>query len=323
MLAGLVAACTRPPALGGPAATGDAALRALHDRYVVGFLRRNPVVSTYLGGAGLHPSLAAADERLRDHSAAALAAEDRWLTEMQAAFERIEPATLSENARIDRDVALAQIRFLLHQHRDRRYPERALDTYTDEPFRAIDWLLQGMTASGTPDEWRNLVRRVRAIPRFFEAATAQIAAGVKSGNTPDARMLLHNGVETSEANAKYFEKGLLEAAAKQLASGPARDEILAELRGGGPTAARAFRDFRDFIAATFFADARAPSVKNVKREFQGDRFVLGEAEYDWALRNNFRVDKRARALYEESWSVVEKTRADLVALARRVAATHR
>jgi hypothetical protein len=45
----------------------------------------------------------------------------------------------------------------------RRYQERALDTYTDEPFRAVDWQLQGMTQTvtrlmGQPKEWGLLAK---------------------------------------------------------------------------------------------------------------------------------------------------------------------
>src|SRR5215210_3204216 len=120
------------PAGGG----GDAAFKPIHDKYVVEFLRRNPTVNTYLGGAGLDPSLKEVDGTLRDHSAASLQSEDQWLADTQKKFEAVDPTTLTANRRIDREVALAQIRFLLHQHQARRYQERALDTYTDEPFRA-------------------------------------------------------------------------------------------------------------------------------------------------------------------------------------------
>src|SRR3712207_325191 len=111
-----------------PQAGGDAAFKAVHDRYVVEFLRRNPTVNTYLGGAGLDPSLRETDGRLRDHSPAALAEEDRWLADSQKAFQGVDPASLSPARRIDRDVALAQIAFLLRQHQSRKYQERAVDT---------------------------------------------------------------------------------------------------------------------------------------------------------------------------------------------------
>ena len=51
--------------------SGDAAFKKVHDEYVVEFLRRNPTVNTYLGGAGLDPKLREVDAALRDHSPAA------------------------------------------------------------------------------------------------------------------------------------------------------------------------------------------------------------------------------------------------------------
>src|SRR5256714_2321648 len=121
---------------------GDQAFKTIHDKYVVEFLRRNPSVNTYLGGAGLDPALKETDGRLRDHSAAALTEEDRWLADTQKSFESIDPNTLTPARRIDRDVALAQVSFLLHQHQTRRYQERSLDTYTVEPFRSVDFFIQ-------------------------------------------------------------------------------------------------------------------------------------------------------------------------------------
>src|ERR1041384_1419304 len=122
--------------------SGDDALKKTLDAYVVEFLRRNPTVNTYLGGAGLDPSLKEVDGMLRDNSAAALDTEDSWLNDTHQAIEAVDPQSLSPNARIDREVALAQINFLLRQHQKRRYQERALDTYVGDPFRALDWQLQ-------------------------------------------------------------------------------------------------------------------------------------------------------------------------------------
>src|SRR5947209_14051769 len=113
----LTAACATqqtqaPQATPTPAAgTGDQALKAIHDKYVLEFLRRNPSVNTYLGGAGLDPSLKETDGKLRDYSASALAEEDRWLADTQKSFESVDPQTLTPARRIDRDVALAQVSF--------------------------------------------------------------------------------------------------------------------------------------------------------------------------------------------------------------------
>ena len=244
-LIALTAACTSNTRQQPMSNAGDNEFKKLHDAYVVEFLRRNPTVNTYLGGAGLDPSLKDVDGMLRDHSAAALEAEDRWLADTQKAVEGVDANRLSANLRIDREVALAQIRFLLHQHQVRRYQERALDTYTDEPFRAVDWQLQGMTQTGdktygTEEEWSLVAKRVNAIPRFLAVAQEQLSAGIKSNNTPDFRMLKRNGLDTSEADAKYFEDTLPKLA-EERATGSQRDQLLSQIRDASKQAAGAYR----------------------------------------------------------------------------------
>src|SRR6185369_12948549 len=123
-----MAACTTKTTQQTMNNSGDNDFKKIHDAYVVEFLRRNPTVNTYLGGSGFDASLKDVDGTLRDHSAAGLEAEDRWLADAQKSFENVVPNTLSANKRIDREVGLAQIRYLLHQHQVRRYQERALDT---------------------------------------------------------------------------------------------------------------------------------------------------------------------------------------------------
>lgn len=316
----LVTLCT---ACGGakpvpPAAdsSGDPALKQALHGYVVEFLRRNPTTNTYLGGAGLDPSLTDVDGTLRDHSAAAIGREDQWLTGVSASLEAIAPATLSPSARIDRDVALAQIRFLLRQHQVRRYQERALDTYVGEPFRAIDWQLQGLTHTaptsyGTPKEWTLVAARVSAVSAFLATAQTQLEAGVASGRVPDPRMLQRDGLGTTEANATYFAETLPKIAAERI-SGPDRDRLLADVRTAGAAASRAYLRFRDYIATTFFEKGA------IKPAYAGDRFASGEQEYDWALKNNFRLDTTAAALFDEAMPIVEGTQNEMIDLARAI-----
>jgi len=72
----ILVSCTKPSNINENAnksqGSGDAAFKTIHDKYVVEFLRRNPTVNTYLGGAGLDPSLREVDGTLRDYSPAAL-----------------------------------------------------------------------------------------------------------------------------------------------------------------------------------------------------------------------------------------------------------
>lgn len=302
----------------------NAALQPLLRTYVVGFLSRNPSVNTYLGGAGLDPSLRDIDGRLRDHSPQGLEREDQWLADRQRAIEAIEPSTLSPQGRIDRDVALAQIRYQLHLHQVRRYQQRSVDTYTDEPFRSIDFQLQGLTQTGpnsygTPQEWALVAQRLDAIPWFLANAEQQLRAGIDANNTADFRMLFRNGLTTAESDAKYFESTLPRIAEERIA-GPQNNQLLAQIRAGSAKAAAAYRHFRDFVASAFFDDPSKES--SVKPRFAGDRFVFSEAEYDWALKNNLRASKTAAQLYEEAWPIVEQTQREMIALAREIGRSH-
>ncbi|MFL6208385.1 MAG: DUF885 domain-containing protein [Pyrinomonadaceae bacterium] len=334
----LAAACVQqaPQQTAAPAAnaSGDQAFKTAHDAYAREFLRRNPTVNTYLGGGGLDPSLREVDGMLRDHSAGALAKEDAWLADTQKTFEGIAPDSLSPALRIDREVALAQVKFLLHQHQVRRYQERAVDTYVNEPFRALDFYIQGMaqtgpTTYGTPDEWALVVKRLQAIPHYLQTAQEQLAAGVKSGNTPDWRMLQRDGLNSTDADAKYFDQDLPALAAKDLAPGAQRDDLLKQIGDASKGAANAYRGLHDYLMNTFVESTveddsnHSQGVKYIfKPQFRADHYAFGEEEYNWALKNNLRMDKTAAQLYEEAQPIVQSTQADMFKLAREIGAKH-
>ena len=313
--------------LAGPAKPSvDQSFHALMNSYVTEFLRRNPEVNTYLGGAGLDPSLKAVDGTLRDYSANAIAAEDQWLNATLQSFERIDPKSLSSSEQIDREVAIHQIRFMLHLHDVRHYQQRALDSYTDEPFRSVDWQLQGMTETGastygTADEWSLVAKRVASIPAYLAVAEQELMAGVKAHNTPDYRELRLNGIDTPVADADYFSKTLPQLAEERI-TGPQRQALLAEVHDASQKASAAYLGLRDFVVKTFFLDVNARGPAAVKPEFRGDRFPLGEVEYNWALKNNLHVQKTAAELYAESWPVVQATQRQMVELARQIGKQH-
>lgn len=318
----LVTSCAQQPATPTNKPTGDQAFKKIQDEYVVEFLRRNPTVNTYLGGAAFDPKLKDVDGALRDHSASALQEEDRWLANSKQSLEMVSADTLSPAQRINREVALAQITFLLHQHQERRYQERALDTYTDEPFRAVDWQLQGMSQTGdktygTAEEWTLVAKRVAAIPAFLKVGQEQLSIGITSRNTPDWRMLIRNGIDTSEADAKYFEETLPKLGEDRI-SGPQRDQLLTQMRDACKQAGAAYRSLREFVAVTFFDDATKKDVSGIKPQFRADRYAMGEHEYNWALRNNLRVSKLAPQLYEEAQPVIESTQKEMFELARKI-----
>ena len=306
----VAAAQARKPA---PArADPDAAYKRLEARYVREFLRRHPVVSTYLGGSGLYPELARVDGMLRDWSPAAMAEEARFYRTIRDGLERIDRAKLTPPRRIDHDVALRQIDFMLHQCEERKHWQRSLDTYVNEAFRGIDWYAQGMSDQkhgryGTAAEWAAVAARVAAIPAYLDRARANLLAGLAAGNVPDFRMVERDGLASTEENAKYFETVLPDMAAARTTGQPFAKARVAELRVKGAAAARAFRDFRRFLETSLVPLPRK------------DRFALGQKEYDWALGNNLRLPFTAAELFDRSWEVVEHTRDELIAAAQKVA----
>lgn len=309
------------------AANEDASFGKLEREYVVYFLQRFPVVATYLGGSSFDAALAGIDDKLRDYSAAALKDEDAKLRQFKQRFNALDDAVLSARRRIDKSVALAQIEFLLHQHGVRRYQERSLDSYMDEPFRGVDWQIQGMTSTGaktygTADEWRGVIKRVSAIPAYLDIAKAQLNAGVAAKNTADWRMLMSSGLQSSIANAEYFTKTLPGIAADDV-SGAERDTLLSDLRTADKGASDAYLAFHDYIARTFFDNPKKEDASGLKEPYRADHFALGAEEYNWALRNNLRLKESADELYATAWPIVEKTRSDMVALAKEIAAAHK
>jgi uncharacterized protein (DUF885 family) len=312
-----------------PRQTADARFALVEHEYVTYILKQFPVVATYLGGSAFDTRLEHVDGTLRDYSPQALQAEDAHLNEFRARFAALAPARLSARRRIDRSVALAEITFLLHQHQVRHHQLRALDSYVDEPFRGVDWQIQGMTATGagsfgTEVEWQAVIARARAIPAYLQSAQKQLQAGVAAHATPDWRVLSQFGLQSTAADAEYFGKTLQQLAAADIpADSPQRAALLHDLQDAGNTAAEAYRGLRAYVSDTFFDDPEAQGVLAVKAAFRADRFAFGETEYDWALHNNLRLPDTAATLFTASWPVVERTRAEMVTLAREIAASRK
>jgi uncharacterized protein (DUF885 family) len=295
-------------------ATPDASYTAIENRYVREFLRRHPVVSTYLGGSGLDPALADTDGKLRDWSPKAVESEARLYRGIAAELDALPDDKLSSVHKIDRDVIRHQIAFMLRLSERRHYWQRAVDTYVNEAFRGTDWYLQGMKdlgggRYGTEPEWRHAAARVGAIPEYLKTARSNLAAGKAAGNIADWRMIERDGIKSSEENARYFEKELPETFLQRSKDQAFQAAVVAELRTKGAAAAVAFREFRKFLEETF---GKLPHQ---------DSFAMGAYEYDWALQNNLSVPATAARLFDDSPGPIRATREQLIAVAQKIAAS--
>src|SRR5207245_10530469 len=74
---------------------------AIRERYFVGFLKRNPITSTYLGGDGASPDLGAVNGVLPDVTPRGRAEAVTFYRSVLADLERIDPRTPGPDDRID------------------------------------------------------------------------------------------------------------------------------------------------------------------------------------------------------------------------------
>ncbi|HEU4569612.1 MAG TPA: DUF885 domain-containing protein, partial [Gemmatimonadales bacterium] len=292
--------------------SGDAALETLRRQYFLDTLRRYPVVCTYLGGDGYDPSLAEVGGTLRDWSGAAVDAEVSDLRKLIGALQAVAPASLSTADAIDRDVMIAQAGYLVRQLSERRYQQRAVDTYVAEPFRGVDWQIQGLSDAGngllgTEAEWDLIARRVEAIPGYVEVARGNLATGITADNRPDHRMVERDGIGGCAANATYFATTLLESARPLLGDRPFAAAMLTRLRDAGARAAEAWRGLGAWMTAQYGgADTT-------------DRFAAGEDEYAWRVANCLRDPRSPDELFRYGAEQVAAYEAKIFTVARQVA----
>jgi len=127
-------------------------------------------------------------------------------------------------------------------------------------------------------------------------------------------MIARDGIGTAESTAKYFGETLPALAAERI-SGTERDQLLTDLRQASKSAAGAYQATRDFVADTYF-DSRA--AKTLKPAVAGDRYAMGEEEYNWALQNNLRTRTTAAQLFDQAPAVIQETQRLMVDLARQI-----
>lgn len=302
-----LSAC-RPEA---PSAAEDAEFAAIRERYFLKTLELNPVTCTYLGGDGYSASLTATNGTLRDFSPAALETEVAFLQSILAALGTVPTATLTAQSRVDHAVLQAQAGYMVHQLAERRYQERCVDTYVAEPFRGIDWQIQGMTEVGngllgTEEEWALVAARVGAVPAYVDVAQENLLAGKAVGNIPDRRLVARDGVAGANANVEYFTTTLPGLAAEYIGDRPFAAETTAQLKTSGASAGAAYAGLATFLAETYNLNETA------------DRYAVGEEEYAWRVTNCLRDTRSPAELFEYGAKQVEEYEAKIFRIAEEV-----
>jgi uncharacterized protein (DUF885 family) len=308
LLGTISAACAPTPG------SSHGVLDTFRKQYFLDTLLRYPVVCTYLGGDGYDASLGDVGGTLRDWSPTAVADEVASLRKLVAALEAIRPAALSSAAAIDREVIIAQAGYLIRQLDTRKYQQRSIDTYVAEPFRGVDWQIQGLTDAGnrmlgTEAEWALVAKRVEAIPAYVATAKANLEAGKAAGNLPDRRMVARDGLAGCTANAEYFATTLAKSAAPFLGDRPFAQAMRDRLQAAGTAAAAAWKDLGTWMGTAYDVNETA------------DRFAVGAEEYAWRVNNCLRDPRTPEQLFAYGVEQVTAYEEKIFAVAKQVAET--
>jgi uncharacterized protein (DUF885 family) len=286
----------------------------LRDQYFLFHLDKIPVTSTYLGGDGYSPLLAATNSKLRDFRQASIDAEVKYYRDLRASINVIPPASLTVRERADQQLMSAQLGFLIHQMAEQKHYQKAIDTYVAEPFRGVDWQIQQMIELpggmlGTEADWQQVVARCLAVPAYLEVAKANLLAGKKAGLIPDRRMVQRDGIAGSKANSEYFRTTLAKSAQKFIGSRPFSAAMMQQVMSAGTVAANAWDQFAAFLSQTYDVNETV------------DRYASGTAEYEWRVQNVLRDPRTTAELYDYGAAQVALYTSKIVDVAREFSNT--
>jgi uncharacterized protein (DUF885 family) len=241
----------------------------------------HPVQASALG-------LAAYDDLLDDLSAAAFerrrASDDGWLTR----FREVEPASLSFDEAIDRDLLVASLteRAIYDEWESWR---RSPDAYMNPGLEGV-FILFLHRLRPEPDLVRSAIVRLRGIPAQLDAGRANLR--------PDLvpRLLLQRAVNQARAGAQYT---------RELLPPQVGEDTRAELAAAGDEAADALEAYANFL-------------EEMEPNATGD-WAFGEVRYDAVLRDAELLGTNARALRERARREIETISAEMRATAHQIA----
>ena len=184
----------------------------------------------------------------------------------------------------------AQLKFLIRLIGDRKYHQRAVDTYTTEPFRGIDWQLQQMQdlgngLRGTEAEWKHVISRVESIYAYLDQREGQ-SHSRKAGR--QCTRLASGEAQRSRVKprqCRIFSKDAAGDRSRLRRHAAIRPDGHSAAETGGRTSSAAWEDFAKFLESTYGNDST-------------DRFAAGTEEYEWRVRNVFGDTRSAAQLYE-------------------------
>jgi uncharacterized protein (DUF885 family) len=231
------------------------------------------------------------DDRLDDLSAAAFERRQRDGARWLETFQGVDPATLSFDEGIDRDLAIAALKgraIDAEWQRWRRQPGIYLGTATHSVFVLFLHALRP-----EPELIASAVKRFEAVPALLEEGKRNLRPELA------APILLDRSIREAKASARY---------ARELCPAAVGDPRLRDrMAAAGEIAAQAFESFGAFL-------------EEMRPRATGE-WAYGEERYSAWLRDAELLDLDARTLRERGRQQVEELSAELRRLAREVRGT--
>lgn len=228
----MVACNSAPPAP--VAGSGDPAFQALTNEIVEEYYRQNPTGATYLG---IHKY----DDRLEDFSAAAIAANVSKAKAFRQKLDAIDPATLTLDARLDREFLQHQMDAEVLQLDVLRGWEKNPDTYTSAATNSV-YLIMKRNFAPAADRLKLVIAREKQMPGLLAEAR-------KNLKTPP-KIFTEITIEQVDGNVGFFKTDL------PLAFAEVKDApLLAEFKASNDAVMAALTDYKAWLKKDLLAQS--------------------------------------------------------------------
>jgi uncharacterized protein (DUF885 family) len=226
------------------------------DFFANGYFNFNP---TYGTQAGLHQY----DAQLEDYSRARMVeAQAAALRKYQAEFEKIDPASLPQYARGDRQMILNYILATLHSIDNVRFWEKNPDVYSSGITQSAFTIMSRQFAPPA-DRLRSLIAREKQMPPVFTAARANLK------NPP--KVYVDVAIEQMPGNISFFEHDVPQAFAK--VTDP---KLLAEFRQTNAGVIQALKDYQAWMQVSLLPRAHGDfrlGAENFRKKLRYEEMV--------------------------------------------------
>jgi len=255
------------------------------EKWLYRLLELDPVLATYMGDHRW-------DDKLADNSAGALKAQNLEMKDNLSAFQALDTGGFSLDGGIDHTLVCQILKSAIRDHERKQVHRRDPGYYVDQVMGGLFMLIMKDFAP-LPDRLGSVVGRLREAAGVLEAGKANIV----SEEVP--RVWAEVAIEQAR-QARPFITAFLPSLAKGSA-----ENLEADLKSAGGTAADAVDDFLAFIESDVLPNAR------------GD-FAAGKDLFEEILRENHMVEYGADELLETGWRLFRETEELIQAVAKEI-----